>query len=477
MKRQKRLLVLTGVLAACVVIAFGISRINFEEKMTGEETAIVDVDAADITGLSWNYENEEMEFSKEDDEWVYDKDGKMAVDQDLLSEIAENLSSITSDKKVEEPQSMSVYGLDEPEYNISVRTKSETYKISVGDQSYSDGEIYISNGDGYVYLTSSELLDHIAYSLLDCVQLEEVPDMESISQVSIGGKADLTMVYKEKSGYTYSDAYTYYMKEGDEYKALDNDSTSELFDTLSGIAWNGCVDYYAEDAELKSYGLDAPDGTVSITYVPAEKDDEGSGASDKKEFKYYVGEADGAYYARLKNSRIIYNITEEAYSAVADASYESLEPDEVILLDWDTVDSIEAEIDGSVYTVEMEKDDDDGYSYTVDGVAAAFDNVIDAIDGLTIASDESDESESAGGEEEDTIKVPEEKPDADGRDVELKLTFHRNTEENSKIELTFYRYNGSWCVSSLNGEYVNYTDRESVVDLKEAINSAILNVK
>ena len=125
----------------------------------------------------------------------------------------------------------------------------------------------------------------------------------------------------------------------------------------------------------------------------------------------------------------------------------------------------------------MEKDDDDGYSYTVDGVAAAFDNVIDAIDGLTIASDESDESESAGGEEEDTIKVPEEKPDADGRDVELKLTFHRNTEENSKIELTFYRYNGSWCVSSLNGEYVNYTDRESVVDLKEAINSAILNVK
>ena len=213
------------------------------------------------------------------------------------------------------------------------------------------------------------------------------------------------------------------------------------------------------------------------TGIPAEKDDEGSGASDKKEFKYYVGEADGAYYARLKNSRIIYNITEEAYSAVADASYESLEPDEVILLDWDTVDSIEAEIDGSVYTVEMEKDDDDGYSYTVDGVAAAFDNVIDAIDGLTIASDESDESESAGGEEEDTIKVPEEKPDADGRDVELKLTFHRNTEENSKIELTFYRYNGSWCVSSLNGEYVNYTDRESVVDLKEAINSAILNVK
>lgn len=473
MKRQKKLILLTGILAVCVVVALGISRIDFEEKMTGEETAIIDVDAGDITGLSWNYEEETMDFSKGDDGWVYDKDSKMPVDQDLLGEIAENLSAITSDKKVEEPQSMSVYGLDEPRYEISVETADETYAISVGDESYSDGEVYISSGDGYVYLAGSEILDYIAYSLLDCVQLEEVPDMDSISEIDIETDSDLALVYEEDSGYTYSDEYTYFMKEGDDYRALDNDSASELFDTLSGIAWNGCMDYYAEDSELADYGLEDPDGTVSVTYTPAaEEGEEDESSTEEEKFEYSVGEADGIYYARLKDSRIIYNITEEAYNAVVEASYENLQPDEVILLDWDTVEKIEAEVDGDVYTVEMEKETGEGYSYTIDGVAAAFDNVLDGIDGLRIPSADGEETE----DDDEASEIPDEDPTTDGREEELKLTFYRNTEENSKIELTFYRYDGSWCVYYLKGENINYIDRESVVDLKEAINAAILNV-
>ena len=101
MKRQKRLIVLSGVLVVCVAGAVVISRIDFEEKMTGTETTIVDVDSADITKLSWNYEDE-VSFTREDDEWKYESDDKMAVDQELLDEIAENLSNITSDKMVEE---------------------------------------------------------------------------------------------------------------------------------------------------------------------------------------------------------------------------------------------------------------------------------------------------------------------------------------------------------------------------------------
>ena len=58
MKRQKRLIILSGVLVVCVAGAVIVSRIDFEEKMTGTETTIVDVDSADITKLSWNYEDE-----------------------------------------------------------------------------------------------------------------------------------------------------------------------------------------------------------------------------------------------------------------------------------------------------------------------------------------------------------------------------------------------------------------------------------
>lgn len=79
MKRQKRLIILSGVLVVCVAGAVVVSRIDFEEKMTGTETTIVDVDSADITKLSWNYEDE-VSFTREDGEWKYESDDKMAVD-------------------------------------------------------------------------------------------------------------------------------------------------------------------------------------------------------------------------------------------------------------------------------------------------------------------------------------------------------------------------------------------------------------
>lgn len=479
MKRERKLMVLSGVLVVCVAGAVVVSRIDFEEKMTGTETTIVDVDSADITYLAWDYEDDQMAFTREDGEWVYETDAKMPVDQELLDEIAENLSDITSDKKVEEVQSLGVYGLSDPAYNITVGTADDTWEIAVGDETFSDGEVYISNGDGYVYLTDAGLVDDISYGLLDCVQKEEIPEMESISEVKIENEDTVDMVYKEDAGYCYSDAYTYYLKDGDTYRNLDNEDTEDTFTALSDFSWEECVDYYAGDQELESYGLKDPDASVTVTYQPAEEEEDtdsadadGSteetgeeSAEENREFAYEVGAADDKYYAKLADSDIVYTISEDVYNAAVNASYDSLKPDEVILLDWDTVDSIEIELDGQVYTVGVEKDGDDAYKCTLNDEEIGFGDVLDQILAVTAAGDSDDEEES----------VPEEEPSLDNNKSELKLTFHRNTDEYKTVELEFYQYDGSWCISVLNGEEINYTDRSSVVDLKEDINSVILD--
>ena len=466
MKRQKRLIVLSGVLVVCVAGAVVISRIDFEEKMTGTETTIVDVDSADITKLSWNYEDE-VSFTREDDEWKYGSDDKMAVDQELLDEIAENLSNITSDKMVEEVQSLGVYGLSEPQYNITVETEDETYEIAVGDETFSDGEVYISIGDDYVYLTDAGLIDDISYSLLDCVQKEEIPEMESISSVSVNNEDTLDIVYAEDSGYCYSDAYTYYLKDGESYQNLDNENTESMFTTMSEFAWEECVDYYAEDPELSSYGLDEPDAEVSIVYTPAEEEDDSENAdSDEQTFSYEVGTADGAYYAKLTDSNIVYSISEDVYNAAVDAAYDELKPDEVVLLDWDTVDSVEIELDGNVYTVDIESNEDDEYTYTFGDSEIEFQDVLDQLSDITIPEEST---------EDDETSVPEEEPALSNNKTELSLTFHRNTEEYSTVEVVFYQYNGSYCIAALNGDELNYVDRSAVVNLKEAVNSVILD--
>ncbi|HJC80977.1 MAG TPA: DUF4340 domain-containing protein [Candidatus Mediterraneibacter excrementipullorum] len=476
MKRQKKLMILSGILVICAAGAVAVSRIDFEEKMTGTETAVVDVDSEDITYLAWTCEGEENAFTCEDGKWSYEGDDRMAVDQDLLNEIAENLSDITSDKKVEEVQSLGVYGLNDPLYNITIKTADDTYEIAVGDETFSDGEVYISNGDGYVYLTDSKLIDDISYSLLDCVQKEEIPEMESISEVSVKNEDTVDMVYQEDSGYCYSDAYTYYMKDGEEWVNLDNENTENTFSQLSEFSWEECVDYYAEESELSAYGLDDPAASVSITYVPAEdqeeadssnngseeEDDDGSEESSQQEFKYEVGMSDDIYYAKLKESDIVYRISGEVYSAAVNASYDELKPDELILLDRDTVDSVEIELEGNVYTVKLEKGGDDEYTYTFDDSEIEFGDVLDELAELSAASDE----------EED---APDGEPVLNDNKLELSLTFHRNTDEYSTVELELYQYDGSYCIAVLNGKEMSYTDRESVVALKESINSVILD--
>ena len=328
------------------------------------------------------------------------------------------------------------------------RISLETYEIAVGDETFSDGEVYISIGDDYVYLTDAGLIDDISYSLLDCVQKEEIPEMESISSVSVNNEDTLDIIYAEDSGYCYSDAYTYYLKDGESYQNLDNENTETMFTTLSDFAWEECVDYYAEDSELSSYGLDEPDAEVSIVYTPAEEKEDSEDAdseesseettddstdSAEQTFSYEVGTADSAYYAKLKDSNIVYSISEDVYNAAVNASYDELKPDEIVLLDWDTVDSVEIELDGNVYTVDLESNEDDETS------------------------------------------VPEEEPALSNNKTELSLTFHRNTEEYSTVEAVFYQYDGSYCIAALNGDELDYVDRSAVVDLKEAVNSVILD--
>lgn len=291
--------------------------------------------------------------------------------------------------------------------------------------------------------------------------------MESISSVSVNNEDTLDIVYAEDSGYCYSDAYTYYLKDGESYQNLDNENTESMFTTMSEFAWEECVDYYAEDSELNSYGLDEPDAEVSIVYTPAEEEDDSENAdSDEQTFSYEVGTADGAYYAKLTDSNIVYSISEDVYNAAVDAAYDELKPDEVVLLDWDTVDSVEIELDGNVYTVDIESNEDDEYTYTFGDSEIEFQDVLDQLSDITIPEEST---------EDDETSVPEEEPALSNNKTELSLTFHRNTEEYSTVEVVFYQYNGSYCIAALNGDELNYVDRSAVVNLKEAVNSVILD--
>lgn len=446
MKRQKKLIVLLGILFICIAASILLAQIDFEEKMTGTQTAVVDVDSSKITRLAWNYDGE-VSFILEDGEWKYEEDDKMPVDQELLDEIAENLSDITSDKMVEKPQALSVYGLDSPSYTLTVETEDDVYEISIGNECFSDGEVYLSNGSEYVYLTDSSLVDDISYSLYDLVQKEEIPKMETVNSVSIDKESPADIIYQEDAGYCYSDAYLYYLKDGEDYRNLDNENTGDMISTLTEFSWAECVDYYVEDSELKDYGLDEPDAVVTVIYT-----DEDGG---EQTFAYELGKSGDSYYSRLKDSTIVYTVEQEVYDAAVNASYDELKPDEVILLDWDTVESIDVELDGDTYSIRVESSGDGEYTYTLNGTEIEFEDALDELEAITAD--------------------PDEEAELSDNKVELSLIFHRSTESYDTVELEFCQYNGTYCIAVLNGGDAECVSREKLVSLKEAINTVVLD--
>lgn len=307
------------------------------------------------------------------------------------------------------------------------------------DETIYNNSIIVECGDKYRYISYEDIYETSGYSYYSSY----------ISSVNIQKESPVNLVYKEDSGYCYSDAYTYYLKDGEEYKNLDNDNTKSTFTALTEFSWEECVDYHADDSEMKSYGLDDPDAEVTVSYT----DEDG----EEQEFIYELAFVDESYYARIQDSRMVYRVSQEVYDTAENASYNELKPNEVILLDWDTVDSIDIESDGNLYTVNLESRGDDEYTYTFGGEEISFADVLEELSSVTTAED------------------LEKQPELGDNKEELVLTFHRNTDDYTAVELIFYQYDGSYCIPVLDGVQLDCVSREDVISLKEAINSVILD--
>ena len=89
---------------------------------------------------------------------------------------------------IEEPASLSEYGLDDPVCTIELTTEGGDYTILLGDYSTMDEQRYVSIGDGKVYLAVSDPLDEFDTTLADLIQNDAVPDFETVTAVTFSGR-------------------------------------------------------------------------------------------------------------------------------------------------------------------------------------------------------------------------------------------------------------------------------------------------
>ncbi|MDE7219638.1 MAG: DUF4340 domain-containing protein [Oscillospiraceae bacterium] len=465
MNRSKKLYTLLGVLIAACAATFAVMRMEeHKERIKNSDEIILELPSESVCALSWEYSGETLAFHK-DGAWLYDEDENFPVSEEKINGLLEQFQAFGAAFIIEDVEDYGQYGLDAPVCTIHLSTEEQSYEIKLGDYSTMDSQRYISIGDGNVYLVKHDPLDDFDADLSDMIHHDEIPSFDHVTKLRFAGAESYTIAYEENSAGTYSADDVYFTGQDGKDLPLDTSKVSSYLRGISALNPVDYVSYNVTDEELKTYGLDAPELTITVDYTAQEDD-----AETANTFVLYVSpdpeetnaaeegadtgqDAEIPAYIRIGESQIIYRISPSSYKKLAAASYNDLRHAEVIWADFADVRQIGISLEGDDYTLASREDGSQRvWLYQEKEVDAA--GLWDDLAALAAS--------------EFTSEQPTQKE-------EISLTIYLDNENFPEIRIALYRYDGTYCLAVVNGESVSLVERAAVVDLIEAVHSIVLN--
>lgn len=315
--KKNKMFILLGVFVVLVGCYFGLTQWNKSQEQKEKDEAAqeaVKVKTFDeITEISYKYNENEFDFIKKDDTWFYKKDEHFPLEQSYLETMEDAFSEISAERELKDGDALADYGLEEPAYTIRLKNEDgEETSIYIGD-SVNDS-YYMTVGDkSKIYTVASTILSPIQYELEALISNDAFPYIPSgkLEQVDMT-KGDKTKTFvKEADDEEAEEDSEASEEEGD----AENDDSTEKTDsaadamktlesTIGGIALSDCADYYMEETEAATYGMDEKNVTkVDVKYTDSNE--------KEQEFTFYIGATDTEgknRFVKLGDSHIVYKV-------------------------------------------------------------------------------------------------------------------------------------------------------------------------
>lgn len=466
MNRSKKLYILLGILAVACVATFAVMQMEERQeqiKETGE--IILELPSESVQSLSWEYNGDSLAFHK-GEVWLYDEDENFPVSEEKINELLEQFQAFGAAFIIEDVEDFGEYGLDDPICTINLSTAEQTYEVKLGDYSKMDSQRYVSIGDGNVYLVKHDPLDEYDAALSDMIDHDEIPSFDHVTKIQFTGAESYSVTYQENSTDTYCDDDVYFTRRSGKTLPLDTSKVDSYLRSITNLNPVNYVSYHVTDEELQTYGLDAPELTVTVDYTTEGEDGEETAdtfvlyvSPDPEDVKAAEEAEDGeeteiSAYIRVGESQIIYEVSSSSYKKLAAASYNDLRHPEVFWADFSDVQQIDISLEGNSYTLTSEKDGDERTWSYQDGEELEITDFQSALKALTT--------------DEFTGEQPTQKE-------EIGLTIHLDNENFPQVQIKLYRYDGSRCLAVVDGESVSLVRRTAVVDLIEAVHAIVLD--
>lgn len=499
MSRSKKIYALLGVLLFVCLAVFGVSKYEErKEQIKNSDEIILEIAGDEVTSLSWEYKGESGEealaFHKEE-KWTYDEDEAFPVDEEKIAGLLEQFEQFGVSFIIENVEDFGQYGLDDPVCTIKLETEDIAYEIQLGDYSAMDSQRYVSIGDGNVYLVKHDPFEDFEVTIRDMILNDKIPEFSDVVEIQFAGVENYSVTYEEESSHTYNKSDVYFSTQEGTVCPLDTSNVNSYLQTVRDLELTDYVSYDATEEELAEYGLDNPELAVTVRYTVEDADngkEEGTQNNDGKEsdtFTLYVSrdaiikESDAQKaveteetaereeekeetetvdeenteeipaYVRVGDSKIIYQISENSYQDLMDASYNTLRHQEILPADIKDITQLDISLDGVNYTLTSETENEETIWYyqekEVDVSELKSTLMLLEADGFT------DEN-------------PNQKQEA-------ALTVHLNNENFPTVQIELYRYDGSHCLAVVDGKPLAFVGRSSAVDLMEAVNGIVLD--
>lgn len=133
MNKQKKQMILLGVILLMVIICFAVICMIPEKE---EEDAVISYEVTsfeedEIQKITFTNTNGTFSFVKDEDEWLYESDKSLDIDESIIQNMLKKLAKYSSENKITDVTDMSAYGLDDPHKKmlISDGTNSVTFLI------------------------------------------------------------------------------------------------------------------------------------------------------------------------------------------------------------------------------------------------------------------------------------------------------------------------------------------------------------
>ena len=480
-----KMILAVAVLAVCCGAYAGVKTyVSHQEQKESEaeseeNTSVFTASADDIKSLDFMVDDTETTFEKKDDSWVKKDDTDFPVNQSTLDSAASSVTSVESDRVLEDVDDLAEYGLDSPANTIKIVTKSEdedgddtTATLYVGDENSSTSQYYVRKDDDEktVYLVDSSCVEPFTKTLYDYAQMEDFPAISStdtITKISVDGDNS----YELKKD---ADTSVWSVSANGEEDKADSATVSSLVSSFGSMAYNSMADYKCEDKS--KYGLDKPYSTITVDYQEeAETSDDNAETSDSetpdstettemvdKQLTILVGnEADDSNrYVMVNDSNEVYTMSEETLSALTDKTEEDFWDMTVSYVSVNSLASLKVNYQGTDYKVNASREtstDEDGndtetVTYKLDGAdldETTFTTFYNKL--INMAAQ----------------KRLTEKYDPDG-DAELTVTF--TEEDGDTLEVSYYSYDTNYYAAVVDNK-VYLVNKMNVKELFTAFES------